>query len=91
VASARRSEAATGARARVMERFELEGLPLYLKLAFEQARLWRSDTQESEMRLAIGIRGVIRTNLFDRLEADEQHGSMLVSRSLGYLAAAKNG
>jgi hypothetical protein len=78
-------------RRQVIEKFELEGLPLYLKLAFEQARLWRSDTPPERTELAIGIRGVIRTNLFARLAAEDQHGATLVARSLGYLAAAKNG
>ena len=75
-------------RAHVIERFELEGLPLYLRLAFEQARLWRSDDQA---QLAIGIPGVIRTNLFARLAAEEEHGRTLVAHSLGYLAAAREG
>lgn len=78
-------------RQQVIEKFELEGLPLYLKLAFEQARLWRSDTPSDLTDLAIGIRGVIRANLFARLGSERQHGATLVSHSLGYLAAAKNG
>ena len=78
-------------RRQVIDKFELEGLPLYLKLAFEQARLWRSDTPEDQTQLRIGIRGVIRGNLFARLAAEDQHGGTLVARSLGFLAAAKNG
>jgi WD40 repeat protein len=74
--------------AHLIERFELEGLPWYLKLAFEQARRWRSDDQP---QLAIGIAGVIRTNLLARLAAEEEHGATLVAHSLGYLAAARNG
>jgi hypothetical protein len=78
-------------RRQVIEKFELEGLPLYLKLAFEEARRWRSDTPEDHTQLRIGIPGVIRGNLFARLAAEDQHGPMLVARSLGFLAAAKNG
>ena len=78
-------------RRQVIEKFELEGLPLYLNLAFEEARRWRSDTPEDHTQLRIGIPGVIRGNLFARLAAEDQHGPMLVARSLGFLAAAKNG
>src|SRR5439155_451511 len=70
----------------VLERFELEGLPLYLKLAFEEARTWRSDTPPAQTRLSIGIPGVIRGNLLARLAAQQQHGPLLVARSLSYLA-----
>jgi NACHT domain- and WD repeat-containing protein len=72
----------------VLSRFGKEGLPLYLKLAFEEARRWRSD---EHARLAPGIQGVIRENLFRRLEHPKQHGQLLVERALGYLAAGKNG
>ena len=61
-----------------------EGSPLYLKLAFEEARLWRSYSPAVE--LGDGVRGLIE-NLFARLE--REHGRMLVSHSLGYLAATR--
>jgi hypothetical protein len=66
-----------------------EGLPLYLKLAFEEARRWTSyDPQEM---LEPTIPGIIRKNLLDRLVREEKHGEMLVSRALGYLAASRYG
>lgn len=64
------------------------GMPLYLKLAFEEARRWKSYTPVVE--LTPSIPGIIR-QLFGRLSLDTNHGEMVVSRSLGYLAAAKNG
>jgi hypothetical protein len=64
------------------------GLPLYLKLAFEEARRWKSYTPP--VSLAPGIPGIIR-QLFARLSQDASHGAVVVSRSLGYLAASKNG
>jgi len=64
------------------------GKPLYLKLAFEESRRWKSYTEK--IKLSPDIRGVIQ-DLFKRLSSDENHGEMMVSRSLGYLAAAKNG
>jgi len=76
-------------RDEVLDKFEPEGLPLYLRLAFEEARRWRSDTPEEEVRLGSGIPGIIRENLLRRLARD--HGELLASRALGYLAAAKDG
>ena len=62
--------------------------PLYLELVFGEARLWRST--EVGTPPASDVRGVIRS-LFERLARDANHGKMLVSRSLGYLAAARYG
>jgi hypothetical protein len=64
------------------------GMPLYLKLAFEEARRWKSYTPPVE--LAPTIPGIIR-QLFGRLKSDANHGEAIVSRSLGYLAAARSG
>ncbi|MCJ7680902.1 MAG: hypothetical protein MUP70_09280 [Candidatus Aminicenantes bacterium] len=75
-------------RKEVVEKFRRNGLPLFLKLAFEQARGWRSFPQECQ--LAPDIEGIIK-DLFTRLSDDAAHGEMMVSRSLGYIAAAKNG
>ncbi|MBN1303172.1 MAG: DUF4062 domain-containing protein [Anaerolineales bacterium] len=72
----------------LLDRFGLCGLPLYLKLAFEEARLWKSfDTSPYVSEDIPGILG----DLFTRLSQESYHGKELVSRSLGYLAAAKNG
>ena len=67
---------------------EKAGMPLYLKLAFEEARRWKS--YSAAVDLAKDIPGIIR-QLFDRLSMDAHHGPVVVSRSLGYLAASKNG
>jgi NACHT domain- and WD repeat-containing protein len=75
-------------RKEVLEKFQLNGLPLYLKLAFEEARRWKSYSEI--IKLSPDIGGVIK-DLFKRLSLDENHGEMMVSRSLGYLAASKNG
>ena len=71
----------------VLERFDQsEGSPLYLKLAFEEARRWRSSDAGPSLRP--GIPGVIH-DLLDRLSKD--HGGVLVSHGLSLLAAARNG
>jgi WD40 repeat protein len=82
-------------RADLLDKFGQCGLPLYLKLAFEEARRWRSYDglpvgADDQPGLSSDIAGVIR-DLFWRLSQEANHGQMLVSRSLGYLAAAKNG
>lgn len=72
----------------VLNEFAVDGLPLYLKLAFEEARRWRSYT--AAIGLSPEIPGIIR-DLFKRLSLPGNHGEVMVSRSLGYLAAGKNG
>jgi hypothetical protein len=92
-------------RDEVLTKFSACGLPLYLKLAFEEARRWkyyisspatvgpgdaRIAPAPTEFRLAGDIPGIIR-QLSERLSSDANHGAMILSRGLGYLAAAKNG
>lgn len=73
-------------RREILEKFKACGLPLYLKLAFEEARLWSSDFKD--VKLNPTIKGIIR-ELYERLSSEANHGKMLVSRSLGYLAATR--
>lgn len=73
-------------RQAVLERFAQNGLPLYLKLAFEEGRRWPSFRER--VQLERDVPGILR-DMFRRLE--EHHGKMLVSRGLGYLATARNG
>jgi len=77
-------------RAEVLAAFDASGgLPLYLKLAFEEAKLWRSD--DPHPALAVDVADLIRDNLFARLADPVNHGSLLVERALGYLAASQFG
>lgn len=68
-------------RAAIIDHFRLRGSPLYLRLTFEEARLWssaRHDVRIGEDELSlIG-------QLYDRLEAE--HGAELVGHALGFLA-----
>lgn len=64
--------------------------PLYLKLAFEEARRWRSFDNAKDTRLAADIPSLIE-QLYDRLSSPANHGATIVARSLGYLVAGKNG
>ena len=62
--------------------------PLFLRLAFEEACRWRS--YDPLYEISENVPGLIRSMLA-RLSLESNHGKMLVDRSLGYLAAAKNG
>jgi len=78
---------------------ESDGNPLYLKLAAEEARQWPawaavggdSPTDVPTKPLAKGVREIIRDNLLGRLAHDDNHGPVLVSRAVGYLAASRYG
>ncbi len=67
-----------------------KGNPLYLKLAFEEARLWTSLPQEQE-KLTVGVKGIIKDNMIKRLTDESNHGKPMVSHALGYLAASRQG
>lgn len=69
--------------------------PLYLKLAFAEARRWKSyqgipSGADGRPGLSEDIKGLLR-DLFVRLSSEANHGELLVSHSLGYLASGKNG
>lgn len=76
-------------RAEVLDKFtDAKGLPLYLKFAFEEARLWHSYGEIKP--LSADVKGIIG-DLFKRLSDEANHGAMMVKRALGYLAAARYG
>ncbi len=77
-------------RERVMAHFKQCSLPLYLRLASEECRLWKSYSTQDACTLGEGIAGVLDT-LFNRLATNANHGPVLVERSLGYLATARYG
>lgn len=79
----------------LLKNFQSNGLPLYLKIGFEEARRWRSfDGLPCGADDVPGLNNTVKGVLYDmlaRLEAPEQHGAILVERCLGYLAASRNG
>jgi WD40 repeat protein len=77
-------------RGRLLDAFARCGLPLYLRLAFEEARGWASYQSSDECLPGDGVEGVIDT-LLNRLSREANHGPLLVRRGLGYLAAARYG
>jgi len=75
-------------RTAVLQQFAHNGTPLYLRLAFEEARRWRSWDSVPDLPSESG--DVIHL-LLDRLGDEAVHGRVLVSRCLAYLAAARRG
>ncbi len=68
--------------------------PSYLKLLFEEIRHWRSYDTDCELPKAVLPQTPIEALLqhfFDRLKLESNHGNLLVTRALGYLAAARRG
>ena len=72
----------------IMEAFQKCPLPLYLKLAFDEALRWKSYTPASDMYLEPTVREII-DDMFSRLE--RRHGKVLVSHALAYVTASMNG
>lgn len=75
-------------KAAVLSHFQHSGLPLYLRLVFEEAVLWKS--YEPISTLADSVSTVISTFLA-RLERPENHGQTLISHALGLLAVSRSG
>jgi WD40 repeat protein len=75
-------------REALIDGFRRSGLPLYLRLAFEEGRLWRSFEK-------VGVLGddvcALIGDMFSRLSDAANHGPTFVERSLSYLTAAKDG
>jgi hypothetical protein len=68
--------------------------PLFLKVLFEEAKLWRSydaDVRLNEPETSNDYVGALLTQLFDRLSLEVNHGKLLVERALGYITAARRG
>ncbi|XP_062599748.1 NACHT domain- and WD repeat-containing protein 1-like, partial [Saccostrea cucullata] len=75
-------------RTYVLEMFDKCPLPLFIKLSFREAIEWTSFRPIEECRLQDTIRGCI-DKLFEKMET--KHGYVFVSRTLGYITAAKHG
>jgi NACHT domain- and WD repeat-containing protein len=77
----------------VLAAFERCPRPLFLKLAAEESKMWRSDDSGKMPRSdsADNMLTAIIDQLFDRLSEGTNHGKLLVGRAIGYLVASKNG
>ena len=72
----------------ILEGFAHAQLPLWLRLAFEGARKWRSSTEVGD--LAPTVEGLFG-ELLQQLSTDRNHGAAIVSRALSYLACSRYG
>jgi WD40 repeat protein len=75
-------------RVAVLDAYRRGPLPLLLRVAFEQARPWRSFDPPTPLA---GDVEKLAGQFYGRLEAPGQHGSILVRSSLQYLCAARFG
>ncbi len=78
----------------ILKAFEKCPRPLFLKLATEEAKHWRSGGSVPTMPSADSPDAMLTAIiewLFNRLSEPSKHGQILVDRAIGYLVAAKNG
>lgn len=74
--------------AKALQENPIAGQPLYLKLFFEEIKLWKSfDPAQVPGRDVPEL----LAQLVERLRRKEHHGQLLVDRALGYLASARRG
>jgi WD40 repeat protein len=72
----------------LLDAFVARGLPLFLKLAFEDAKMWHSeDTVDT---FPTDVQGLLE-RVFHRLSDNANHGPVLVARALGYITVARHG
>ena len=64
--------------------------PLYLRILFEECRLWPSWKPASAMDLGENTAALLQS-LFDRLAEPANHGRILVESVLSYMASARHG
>ncbi len=72
----------------VLKTLSYNGSPQVLRFAFEESLFWKSYTLTN---LKGGDISSLIQQSFTKLSKEENHGSVLVSRVLGYLANAKSG
>ncbi|CAM4872504.1 unnamed protein product [Rotaria socialis] len=72
----------------VHERLAECNIPLYVKLVFDEIKLWKSYSQPQEKDLAKTVSTSIN-KLLGRIE--NQHGHILVEHALSYITASKSG
>ena len=77
-------------RRKLLDHSGQQSLPLYLRLAFGEARRWKSFDPIERCVLGDGLTGII-DRLFSRLSEPSNHGAVLVSHALGFLVAARYG
>ncbi|XP_068711765.1 NACHT domain- and WD repeat-containing protein 1-like isoform X2 [Montipora foliosa] len=72
----------------VTEALQKCSLPIFIRVAFDEALRWKSYSLPSETVLQDTVRGAVNA-LFERVEI--QHGRLLVQHTLAYITASKSG
>jgi WD40 repeat protein len=76
----------------ILHQFEVGGTPLWLRTAFEIAKSWKSTDRPGEGHQAlVADTTALISQFIDGLTDVHHHERQLVVRTLGYLAAAKDG
>lgn len=75
-------------RRKVHHNFKITMLPLYLKLAFEQAKHWKS--YDKNLSLSPGINLMI-SDYYEQLYTTLNHSKIVITKILGYLSASRYG
>jgi hypothetical protein len=78
----------------VMDQFVRNGNPLWLKLAYEEARTWPSwhgDDNPKALELPDTIKGMVQDLINRRLLQIEKHSPVFTERALAYISAARFG
>jgi WD40 repeat protein len=75
-------------RKAILGTFQVEGNPLWLRTAAEEAA--RLHSWDPAPAFAPHVDGLMK-QVLDRLSREEEHGTVLVERALGYLACARHG
>ena len=76
----------------ILDAFVRNGKPLWLRLAYEEARTWPSwygDNDPEALKLPDTIEGMVRDLINKRLLSIEKHPAEFTKRALAYLSAAR--
>ncbi|XP_069132997.1 NACHT and WD repeat domain-containing protein 2-like isoform X2 [Argopecten irradians] len=72
----------------LIEAFKKCPMPLFLKIAFQDALSWTSDTPLDQIKFAENVK---KQALLKFVKLETKHGEPLVRRALGYITASRNG
>lgn len=81
-------------REAILDAFVRNGKPLWLRLAYEEARTWPSwygDNDPEALKLPDTIEGMVRDLINRRLLSIEKHPAEFTKRALAYISAARLG
>ena len=76
--------------AHILNMFSTNGLPLYLKIIFDQALSWKSYEDDYKKINDTTLIGAIRS-YFNSLVLEQHHPKVLLNHTIGYIGASKNG